>query len=595
MTRLVRKQGTTPRHLVLLALLGGCTLAFLRHEQATFRALGYTTTSPPRLDDDDNTAPSLDTTTAFVLSELFPETMQDTADLELFAMEEGADDNSASGTMEEKREVDNSEERGDTEAATDATQDIRRWGCGLTQTPLIFVHIGKAGGGSVRARFAAAALHYNRTNWRSSNDTTAYYAIPPRAARDEEEGRGYFCQSGHPSYRLQDRKTFEGTLRCDAVTPLGQAIACPGPLEVGHKCHGCAPEQATCHRVYMGHNQLGTELHWLPSRYLAAWWKTMSVVHASGTEQGLALHSRLESLWPLLQVNNSDWCTELQRSRPRSRKEMYRHYDNCTKPLAQLVDTYAQQWMQHRHGEDTGGAISSNTERDEAHVLLSSTLGVDPSLNWGTLYSSLPVLRTTVVREPFSWLLSKFFWHGHAKLHKCGNLTAAGHREFHLDQLDKASEPGWAHRTARFFVMQICGEDCQSRWDMATTKLGARFTTRHEDVLLASFERQADYNLRHSFAVVGRVDESSGFYNMVSARVHYLNMSRNLHVTGGRHSSRPSPECQEVYTSPAFQAQLEAASPAVASLIRLYKTALRVNAFQKEELRSCAAPPALST
>lgn len=38
---------------------------------------------------------------------------------------------------------------------------IRKWGCNITDTPLIFVHIGKAGGGNIRARFSASALNYN--------------------------------------------------------------------------------------------------------------------------------------------------------------------------------------------------------------------------------------------------------------------------------------------------------------------------------------------------------------------------------------------------------------------------------------------------
>ena len=37
-----------------------------------------------------------------------------------------------------------------------ANLEIRSWGCDLTETPLIFVHNGKSGGGNIRARLAAA-------------------------------------------------------------------------------------------------------------------------------------------------------------------------------------------------------------------------------------------------------------------------------------------------------------------------------------------------------------------------------------------------------------------------------------------------------
>ena len=42
------------------------------------------------------------------------------------------------------------------------TKEIRRWGCNRTETPLIFVHIGKSGGGIVGSRIEASSLNYTK-------------------------------------------------------------------------------------------------------------------------------------------------------------------------------------------------------------------------------------------------------------------------------------------------------------------------------------------------------------------------------------------------------------------------------------------------
>ena len=179
---------------------------------------------------------------------------------------------------------------GDDATANQPTHSqIRSWGCNLQTSPLIFVHIGKAGGGSVRARFAASALNYTRglvlddpLQANDDGDETSgieenvqeqrrrrlaaggrrgggngrkgrgkrggggngggqrkawakvtngsYY--PMLAGKNHTPSRGYFCNSGHSNRRpTLDGKTFEGTLMCEATTPLGRAIACPEPIE----------------------------------------------------------------------------------------------------------------------------------------------------------------------------------------------------------------------------------------------------------------------------------------------------------------------------------------------------------------------------
>ena len=54
------------------------------------------------------------------------------------------------------------------------TTPIRSWGANLTTTPLIFVHIGKAGGGTIRARFAAARPNFAAAHWRTPDPDAVY-------------------------------------------------------------------------------------------------------------------------------------------------------------------------------------------------------------------------------------------------------------------------------------------------------------------------------------------------------------------------------------------------------------------------------------
>ena len=76
-----------------------------------------------------------------------------------------------------------------------------------------------------------------------------------------------------------------------------------------------------------------------------------------------------------------------------------------------------------------------------------------------------------------------------------------------MDELMNVTEAGWAHRLARHWIMHMCGEDCQSRTEQAHMLLGHDYTTDHELMLLETFERQADYNLRQSIAIVGQANK----------------------------------------------------------------------------------------
>ena len=526
--------------------------------------------------------------------------------------------------------------------SSSSASSIRLWGCHRTETPLIFVHVGKMGGGSVRARFAAAALNYTRGNddWRNSQDSTAYYDIVDNDNSNDNRtsltsssssSRAYFCNSKLPNYRYyHENRTYEGTLPCRALTPLGQAVACPGVSF--DACLGCPLQQknnnnniddtadASCHRVYVGHNLLGNEIHHLPPQWLAQWWQAQQQPQQGGNtshaqqqqQQQHEYHAKISTYMKRIQVDSTttdpSWCTTERVGRPQTPRQALQYHTKCSIPLAQSVDELATQWIQSVSSVMTTQSLSSSVEQPQqqesptasSSLRLSPPLPFDTSIHWGALYASLPLLRTTVVREPFSWFLSKFAWHGHGRSYACDNVTAATFRtHLYREQVEvgggnstwypETRARGWAHRHAMGYILHLCGEDCNIRYAHAQAQLGTNFRESHERALIESFLRQADYNLRHSIAVVGLQDDMDGFYDMVTARVQYMNMSRNSHVEGPRHASAATDECRDTFASPAFRRTLMDASPAIVAAVRLYETAVRVHAFQRQELQACSS------
>ena len=89
-------------------------------------------------------------------------------------------------------------------------EPVRRWGCNRTETPFIFVHIGKAGGGEVRRRIAAAAVNYTRPNDSSARaggwiERDAYYPVDVRLAGGKRlTVLARFDPSGHRNWRPND-------------------------------------------------------------------------------------------------------------------------------------------------------------------------------------------------------------------------------------------------------------------------------------------------------------------------------------------------------------------------------------------------------
>jgi hypothetical protein len=443
-------------------------------------------------------------------------------------------------------------------------KSIKEWGCSRKETPLIFIHIGKAGGGGVRARIAASALDYARNHsWATERHLDdAYYPMEKQIITNTNTGEtktetvhGGFC-----NYIFTNPYPESKSHPCNARTPLGQAIACPFPeaiYDAPRCCKNANFNNTSCeHTAYVGHNFLGTELHWLPTSYFVDWWNNLPHTNTDphGKQQVLRLLESRGSRSNMPCLNNKG-TTKLKYKA---------HYLKCTQQREVLADQASRLAYQDVLGD---------------------------SKDWSHLYSSMPILRVTVARDPFTWLLSRFYWHTHQRHFACDDMDAATggpgagalHRSAHefLEQGNNEGSAGWAQRLALFYILQLCGYDCIARLHNG------------EISSLDELERQADGNLRRSFAVVGLLNETNTFYDMMSARVDYLNTSLNPEVTGGGHSSKRSyggtyDYCKNLwYKNTTWHRQLLEASPEIAMLNRLWNTAQEVNRFQLAELKSC--------
>lgn len=410
---------------------------------------------------------------------------------------------------------------------------IRKWGCNRTETPTIFVHIGKAGGGMTRARFAAAALDYDREEWHSPHKDKHWYPVSSTA-------KAKFCNSRYRTWNVPNttiwQESFEGNLPCNATTPIGLALACPEPAKETGRCLGCTDWGSDeCHTVYVGHNNLGSELHWLPPPYVRKWWKS--------TPWDLSVD------WSLIDPSRHGWCREGSRPknipRPVSHAAYKETFAECSIPTGDAWDGKFESFWLEKHQEA------------DKHI----------PLNYSPIYASLPVQRLTMVREPWSWLVSKFFWHH--------DLDSS----IRCDDMNEARN--WAHEYALQYIAYLCGNDCAIRYEQGLISLDELWI-------------QTESNLRHAFSVVGLMDETTTFYEMVSARVAYLNMSLNPHVQGKRHKAgrtRETKRCKRVFASTNFQEEMKREVPSLRVLHHLYEVAVEVNRFQLEELRECQHGP----
>ena len=417
-------------------------------------------------------------------------------------------------------------------------KQIRSWGCSKSESPLIFVHIGKSGGGSARERL-----------------------------RNSKQEQYSFCNAEFPAFyaRQQGLNLDIEHIECSATTPLSHAISCPQPLNMVRRCSGCYPRFKSCQQIYVGHNYLGTELHWLPQQILSKWWEESNLI-LSNHSTFKFIKGSIETLYP----TNNKWCSfeKNNNSRPVDSEDYNRSYSNCSIPLKDIVEKKVLTYF------DNNAVNPIMTGYNPFHIL-------SGNMDWSFLYASLPVLRMTIVREPFSWLISKFFWHLEEddNIIICEDIKMATHsgsdgkREIH-----NYIGPGWAHRYAMGYILHLCGEDCKNRYLSGISDI-------------PQLEKQAEGNLRQSFAVVGLFDDIDTFYGMVGARVSYLNMSmkrdkdefRENRSGGGRCKER----CKKKFEKLSIQKQMMKSSEAIAAMVRLYSVAVEVNKFQVQELNEC--------
>ena len=437
---------------------------------------------------------------------------------------------------------------------------IRNWGCNLRTAPSIFIHIGKAGGGNIRARFSAAALNYTKDKW-SDTDNSFYDLSEEGQGKDvfvNESHKAYFINSKHSNRRPPHVNStggkFEGKQNCTARTPIGNAIGCPELSKAaGSRLgSGCPINSDSCRQVYVGHNNFGAEMHWLPVPVLSGWWDSLQINKEHSEEQkrsDRAIREGFESikLDPKSMHPMRPWCSSPETGaigRPFNAEEYSSAFKPCSIPISQSID------------EDAIKVLGNS---------LASVPGRPGHVSWAPLYASMPVLRTTVVREPFSWFLSKLYWHvGPEYKNKTCSDPDFDFELFNQYALD--------------YIYFICGEDCR-----------VRYLLDGEDV--TSIASQAEGNLRHSIAVVGLWNETDTFNDMLSARFSYLDMTRNPEVKGRDHSSRKRAgymECIEIFANTTFQARLLSKYPAIAELQRLFEVAVEVNRYQQRELRTCS-------
>mmetsp|Transcript_7921 Transcript_7921/g.9917 ORF Transcript_7921/g.9917 Transcript_7921/m.9917 type:complete len:337 (-) Transcript_7921:105-1115(-) len=334
-------------------------------------------------------------------------------------------------------------------------------------------------------------------------------------------------------------KTFEGTALCNSTTPIGQSIACPHkiiPIKTQPHCsQHCNPDSDHCRVVYVGHNFLGNEMHWLPKPYLKRWWSDTPWSMLNISSVGRNISSWFDTL-----QERTIWCDAWNDVRPDNDLQYSMMYNDCSLPIQSKID---------RHAIDI------------------FRLNRSESISWSPIYASLPLIRTTMIRDPFSWLVSKLFWHEIEKQHgiKCDNIE-----ELRI----------WYKTFAMDFIVSICGEDCYVRWAYNISSL-------------SDLMDQAEDNLRQSFAVIGLLNETENFYKMVSRRVHYMDTSRNMpQFRMKRHKSIRSPDfmfCKDLYQSSSFQRDVSLASPEVRAMIHLYDVAVQVNRFQADELEKCGS------
>jgi hypothetical protein len=237
------------------------------------------------------------------------------------------------------------------------------------------------------------------------------------------------------------------------------AIACPDlRVQSKRRCMGCQDMHSEyCRTIYLSHNLLGAELHWLPPRYLQKWWDSFEWSQNTNISFGLKT----------FRVGHRKWYRNHNSSRPRTREQQDILFQDCQVPLAAKWDTQFRDFWKdyyYRNVDDVDDVDDSDT----------ATAMSNHVHHYGPIYASLPVQRVTVLREPFSWLMSEFFWHTDETEDlgtKCDELVTASRANY-------PDDIGWAVKYSLLFIFYLCGDDCILRFESSSSS-SSSFSTNN--------------------------------------------------------------------------------------------------------------------
>ena len=334
-----------------------------------------------------------------------------------------------------------------------------------------------------------------------------------------------------------------------------------------------------CHEVYAGHNTFGADIAWLPTRLLMQWWQTL--VDEPSLEPTSVAEKVMRGLGGLIPTDSGGSNHQLEGCGPApgTRSGKFRVPENNS-GCARAVDAAALQLLNPDgipHTSGLAGRLATIRRVED------STRGPRSIISWAPTYASLPVLRVVLMRDPFPFAVSKFFW---------------GERGDWPADCQSAGCPGgaaWIEEISIEVILMLCGPDCYPRYHAALESDGGPGGRLPAQALLG-FEQQAADNLRTAFAVVGLVNETGAFYQMLSTRVAYLNIGTESAKTAPAHSHKssiilpgPHKQCTAAFKDPEFQRRVVRENSAFAALQRLYHVAVEVNRFQQRELAQCPA------
>ena len=81
----------------------------------------------------------------------------------------------------------------------------------------------------------------------------------------------------------------------------------------------------------------------------------------------------------------------------------------------------------------------------------------------------------------------------------------------------------WIELYSYQYLFYLCGNDCKIRFE-------------NKIISLEGIEAQTEDNLQNSFSVVGLLQESDSFYEMIHERIDYIEMKKTIDVNGQRHT-----------------------------------------------------------